>query len=98
MYEYKPYGPWHRLARQPRTEPRSVQILVWGIITLIVGLLIVMTVEAIDKQMQIDEAYNAGKRDMRMHILNANKDILKGHERYIKEMDAIIEREYRSKR
>lgn len=55
--------------------------------------------EAIDRtQMAVEDSYQRGRRDMRGQILRANQDILKGQELYIRQMDALIKKEYRSKR
>ena len=91
----KPYRPWNRNVNEPDDEPFIVKVVAWIVLTLIIWSLVLLTFMAIDKQAMIDEAYNKGQCDMRLHILKANKDILKENEAYIKHMDDIIDREYR---
>lgn len=79
-------------------EPLIVKVISWVIVTLLIWTIVILTFMAIDKQAMIDEAYDKGQREMRLHILNANKDIIKENDAYIKHMDDIIEKEYRRKR
>lgn len=93
----KPYRPWHTNMYEPK-EPLIVKVISWVIVTLLIWTIVILTFMAIDKQAMIDEAYDKGQREMRLHILNANKDIIKENDAYIKHMDDIIEKEYRRKR
>lgn len=94
----KPYRPWHRNVNEPDDEPLIVKVVAWIVLALIIWSLVLFTFMAIDKQAMIDDAYYKGQRDMRQAIYEANMDILRGHEQYIKQIDALIEKEYRSKR
>jgi hypothetical protein len=100
MKDYK--SPWERLQEMPveEMEPVSRRLeMVSGILT--VFLIIAMTycfVEAIDKEAALEEARAAGRAEARAAMLKANQDILKGQELYVKQLDALIAKEYRGKK
>ena len=97
MRDLKPYRAWHVNMHEPKREPRIVTIFSWVVLSIMMWMLAWFVVTAIEKQAKIDEAYHHGRRDMRLQILKANQDIVKGNEAYIKQMDDLIAKEYRSK-
>lgn len=94
MPEHNRYLPHHHDEHEDDIDTMFKKAICWMIIASIVGMLVICGFHSCDKQHAIDEAYHSGRREMRQQILNANKDILKGHAEYQAQVDRQIKKAY----
>lgn len=99
MRDYKVYLPHHREQyEQPQIMDTASKVMVFALTVGIVWLMVFAFWQGLDRTAEIAEAEAKARKSERLRIYQANADIIKGHEHYIKQVDALIDREYRSKR
>lgn len=98
MRDYKCYLPHHRDVSEPVLVDRGTRVLMVVLFVGLIGLLVHGFVDAIVRTAEIDAAVADARRKERERIYTANKDILAGHEAYVKQLDAMIDKAYRQGR
>lgn len=96
MRDFKVYLPHHR--QQQESVDRVSQFLILALIAGMIWLMCMMFVDALDRTAQIEAAASEARKAERQRIYTANMDILKGHEEYRQQMDALIDKAYRQGR
>lgn len=98
MRDFKVYLPHHRDDLEPQILDATGKLMVLALLVGLIGLMVWTFMDAIVRTSELDQAIAEARRKERQRIYTANQDILAGHEAYMRQMDALIEREYRSKR
>lgn len=98
MQDYKVYLPHHREQQPPQFLDGTSKLMIMAMTVVIIGLMTWQFMDAMVRQSEIDEAVAEARRKERQRIYTANQDILAGHEAYIKQMDALIDKAYRQGR
>lgn len=98
MQDYKCYLPHHREQHSHQLVDGVNKALILALIAGMIYLMCIMFVDALDRTAQIDAAVADARKKERQRIYTANQDILKGHEEYRQQMDALIDKAYRQER
>jgi len=97
MQDFKCYLPHHREQHKQLVDGTS-KAFILALIAGMIWLMCMMFVDALDRTAQIESAVAAARQKERERIYTANQDILKGHEEYRQQMDALIDKAYRQGR
>lgn len=98
MQDFKCYLPHHREQQPPQILDGTSKLLIFALTVGIIGLMTWQFMDAMVRQSEIDQSIAEARRKERQRIYTANQDILAGHEAYIKQMDALIDKAYRQGR
>jgi type II secretory pathway pseudopilin PulG len=98
MQDFKQYLPHHREQQEPQLLDKANKLLVLAMMVGIIGLMVFTFWQGLYQEAELAHAVAESRKKERQRIYTANQDILAGHEAYIKQMDALIDKAYRQGR
>ncbi len=98
MQDFKHYLPHHREQHEPQLLDGANKLLVLAMLVGMICLMVFSFWESLYQEAELAHAVAEARKKERQRIYTANQDILAGHEAYIKQMDALIDKAYRQGR